>query len=150
MELTFEDDEINNFVDSDNLQFIIRNHKNKRKEGTKYVEIRKNLSKEILNWKKINKSKYVFYKKTDIDNHVSQTQCNNLLHSILGKGKGIHNLRCLHSSKKINEIGVTPEQVRELLKLAKSMGHCLTTSSIDYMKILKSAVNVKNDECDTL
>ena len=38
MELTFEDDEINNFVDSDNLQFIIRNHKNKRKEG-KYVKI---------------------------------------------------------------------------------------------------------------
>ena len=144
----FDDDGVNNYVDYENKQLVIRIHKNKGK--TRYVKLSDETIENIKKSQKHIKSKYLFCKKRQGENDISQdvygleemlrvamkeyNQTHGIDH-VAGKF-GIHGIRHNAVSKKYAEVGIKVKEIKEILELCDNMGHSARSAIQDYLKTL--------------
>jgi integrase len=149
--MLFEDDGINNFVDFEKKQLVIRIHKNKK--GIRYIKLSDETIDDIKKSQKYIKSKYLFCKKRQGDDKdISQDVYGmeellrvamkeyNKVHGIEHvKGKfGVHGLRHNKVSKTYKELNVNIDAIKQILALCDSLGNGVSTQARDYLKTIVS------------
>lgn len=157
--MKFVDDKINNFVDFNNNQLVIRKHKNggiyalkKHKKGsTRFIILKERTMNDIKYLKDKMNTTFLFSKYIngiemsmngqDIE-QLSRTAINtyNKAHGVKHiKGHmGIHGLRQNKVSTLYTELQIKADEIKKIIDLSRSLGHGLTTASRDYLKKIET------------
>jgi integrase len=146
--MRFQDNGIDNYIDFEKKQLVIRNHKNTKKGAqTRYVKLKDRTIDDIKIIKDKFDQTYLFeQKRTDDVISMSGYSVESILRTaikgycketgteyVAGK-MGIHGWRHNAVTKQYAEINIKLKEVKDILNQCNNLGHTVSTQLKDYIK----------------
>jgi hypothetical protein len=119
--------EHDNWIDFENNNLVIRNHKTVSTYGCKKIDMPTGLREELLRHRDRIYSEWVFCQFADREKRVVDNKINDILQRALGKGIGSRILRSVYVSTVLNTANAVYRE-----EVARIMGHSINTQTTIY------------------